>query len=244
MTQQSRSFDIVGAGKQDILILLAPLFQGVCAKATEWLQTKGQMQQWRRHQHLFLTGSSGTNLQVLLTGRLRDYYIDSSGTEHLRSIIMPGDIFPLAILTQKNYTHNSCCQALMASLSFEIPLTSFLESSTKHPGLAINLAQAAARQLERTCRDCCLCRRKQARGRVAGYLLSRLNRKWKGYCHDPKVNLRPLTATAEELGLARETFSRLLMEFERQNLVVNNRGIVNIIDAEALLAIAVADDSL
>ncbi len=46
---------------------------------------------------------------------------------------------------------------------------------------------------------------------------------------------------AKELGLARETFSRLLMELGRQKLVRNTRGIATVLNEAGLLAIATED---
>jgi CRP-like cAMP-binding protein len=223
---------------------LDTLFEGVAPEVRERLRCEGRRHQWKRHEHLYLAGMPATDLHVLLSGRLRDYYGDSAGNEHLRNIVMPGDITPFCHFCLTDRQHSSSCRALCCSVTFAFPAAVFLELAHDNSRLAVNLALAAARQLEYSCRNGCLCRKRQARCRVAGYLLSRLRRLPQNNPAAGSIDLRPLGVMAEELGLARETFSRLLMDFERQGLISNARGIITIHDQEALLAIATSDELL
>ncbi|MCB2218411.1 MAG: Crp/Fnr family transcriptional regulator [Desulfobulbaceae bacterium] len=223
---------------------LAALFDGVGDEAAARVQREGRRRDWRRYEHLFLAGGPADTVHIVLHGRLRDYYGDGGGNEHLRRIVTPGDIVPFCLLCHRERSHASSCRALCRSTTFDLPLPLFLELAHGHSRFAVNLALAAARQLEHSCRDGCLCRKRQARARVAGYLLSRLGRLPGCVGDGSTVDLRPLSVMAEELGLARETFSRLLMELERQKLVRNARGLVTVLDEAGLLAIATDDAPL
>jgi CRP-like cAMP-binding protein len=217
------------------------LFEGVAPEVRERLRSEGNRHRWKRHEHLYLVGMPARNIHVLLSGRLRDYYGDSAGNEHLRNIVMPGDITPFCLFCSSDQQHSSSCQALCCSVTFDLPAAVIIELAHDNSRLAVNLALAAARQLEHSCRNGCLCRKRQARCRVAGYLLNRLRRLPQNDPTAGSIDLRPLGVMAEDLGLARETFSRLLMDFERQGLISNKRGCVTIHDEEALLSIVAAD---
>jgi CRP-like cAMP-binding protein len=88
-----------------------------------------------------------------------------------------------------------------------------------------------------SCRHACLCRKTLAVSRVAGYLLSQ----HRGLCCPENrtcpleripttLNISPMALTANELCLARETFSRALSQLQRNNLIRISHGEVELID--------------
>ncbi len=206
--------------------------------------TSGQITSWKKNQHLYRCGDPIDNLYFLLTGKLKDYYCDSSGTEFLRRIILPNDMVAVYCPCHPVLQHSSSCCALCSSSTFRLSRIEFDQLARTHIQLASNLTTFAIRQGERSCRYNCLIRKRLAKARVAGYLLSRMQDRpvTEGEPlpeNTVVINLRPLNLAADEICLARETFSRILIELEREQLITNNRGTVTIRRQDSLMAISI-----
>lgn len=227
-------------------LLSVQLFRGLEPEVEEMLLCRGNIVMLKKREHLFLAGNRVDYLYFLISGKLKEYYCDSGGSEFLRRIVLPQDIISVYCLCHPVKLHSSSCCALCRSTVFSLPLAEFEPLVQKNIRLCLNLAAVASRQSELTCRNNCLCRKRQAKARVAGYLLSKVQSDLAGAdsplaSHTAVVDLRPLSLSADEICLARETFSRILVEFERDDLVTNNRGFITIHDQHGLMSIAVIE---
>ena len=100
-----------------------------------------------------------------------------------------------------------------------------------------NILNQMASQVEqeremRTLSRCC-----KADVKVAAYLLYRIKR---GHCLQEfscSVDLRPISLTAQELGIARETLSRSLQRLVARNSITYRRGTVQVSDLSCLEAV-------
>jgi CRP-like cAMP-binding protein len=222
------------------------LLAALCDDLRSRVMALGHVVQWKKQQHLFLAGERAESLHFLLRGKLKDYYCDSSGGEFLRRVIHPNDMVAMSCLCHPPSHHNSSCRAMVASVTFSLPRKPFQALARAHGALAVNVSAVLSRQGERACRNGCLIRKRQAKARVAGYLLSRLQDRpvidGEPLPRGPvTVDLSPLALSADEICLARETFSRALVEMERDGLLVNRRGMITIHDRHKLMDIAIRE---
>ncbi|MGI6656183.1 MAG: Crp/Fnr family transcriptional regulator [Desulfobulbus sp.] len=208
----------------------------------------GSLQTWKRGTYLFDEDSPIRHFFLLLAGKVREYYCGSSGTEYLRRLARPGAYIGLhsAFSKRDHYSHR--CQALTAVTTFTWPTEPFMEYLGRHPDIGLTVSAILADHFEHSCRRNCLCRKPTARGRVAGYLLSRLCRQCRRQWGCPAdtgrehfLDLWPLTHAAEDINLTREAFSRALSSLQKEGILRCDNGKITIFDIEALKAISGAD---
>jgi CRP-like cAMP-binding protein len=111
------------------------------------------------------------------------------------------------------------------------------------PQLHINLIQLLANQIEEERSKRCLAQCVNVRAKVATHLLAMMNKHARlASSATPQIDLRPISLTAQELGMARETMSRTLSKFEQAATITCQRGLISIQDAQQLQTIAAGLD--
>ena len=220
------------AGSQDALLRAG----GVIAK--------------RKGEFLFMEGDRTAEVFYLLVGKAREYFTNADGEECLRTIFSPGRFVSLHLVFAEAADYSYSCEALTPLKCFAWRRKTLRELIQGDPPLACATARVLAGYMEMSCRHACLCRKTQAVSRVAGYLLSQ----YRGLCCPMNrtcpldripttLNLRPMALTANELCLARETFSRALSQLQRNNLIRISQGEVELIDIGRLKQVSgIADE--
>jgi len=221
-------------------LLVSPLLASLDPAWQDELIGYGSVKKWKRGDFLFIDGAPVNAIYYLLVGKAREYYCNSSGDEFLRHLAQPGCYISLHNVLNRDAHHTNTCMALTSISAFSWPVSVFMQYLRHHPELGLAIAATLSQSLESFCRRNCLCRKAGARGRIAGYLLSKLCIKCNqpGDCSrnlDPHhIDLRPLIHAAEDINLARETFSRTLITFQDEGILSCRRGMVVIHDIEAL----------
>jgi CRP-like cAMP-binding protein len=113
-----------------------------------------------------------------------------------------------------------------------LPVPRFLQLIREHYPLARNLISQLSNLLERVGQQVCLCQARSAPVLVARYLLECLTE------NRDILDIRPLHMTAQEVGVARETLSRVLAGLCKQGLIEYSRGQVRIVDRPGLRDLA------
>ncbi|MBM9538712.1 Crp/Fnr family transcriptional regulator [Desulfobulbus alkaliphilus] len=225
----------------------SPLLHPLSRQQRGELITLGSRRVWSRGQTLYKDGDPVEGFYFLCSGKVREFYSDGSGIEFLRRLVLPGHFIALHNMFNRDRRHTNNCKTLTAATAWTWPISPFIEFLHHHPSLGMAVAAALSQSYEQICRRHCLCRKPVARCRVAGYLLSQICLDCAHPCADTEANhehcldLSPLGHAAEEIHLARETFTRALMSLQEQGILTCNRGKITIHNVMALKNICAID---
>lgn len=227
----------------------SPLLHPLAPERREELIALGALRTWSRGKTLYKDGDQVERFYFLITGKVREFYSDGSGIEFLRRLVLPGHFIALHNVFNRDARHTNSSITLTSATAWAWPVTSFLDYLHHHPSLGLAVAAALSQSYEQICRHHCLCRKPVARCRVAGYLLSRICLDCAQSCadtttapnHDHCLDLSPLSQAAEEIHLARETFTRALFSLQEEGILTCNRGTITIHNVMALKNICAID---
>ena len=217
------------------------LLRNLAPPLREELIGLGCLHTWKRGGYLFEEGSPIHHFYLLLTGKAREYYCGGTGAEYLRRLARPGCYVGLhsAFGNLTHYSHR--CQALTPVTAFAWPSAPFVDYLVRHPDIGLAVSAILAEYFEHSCRKSCLCRKPEARCRVAGYLLSRMCSDCGQRCchrspgkHAHHLDLWPLAHAAEDINLSREAFSRALVTLQKEGILHCDNGRITILDLDAL----------
>lgn len=221
-------------------LLNSALISGLSRTVQDKLLCIGTLQQWEKSDYLFSDGIRVERFYYLFSGKVREYYLNDSGEEILRSVILPDNYISLHIAFSKSRIYPYYGEALTESTTYSWPVGEFLDILNQVPELGLQTAAALSETVELTCRQNCLCKKPRSAQRVAGYLLSKQQDfcpEYSGYdranCCE-MIDVRPLGVAAQELCLSRETFTRILSTFQKKNIIRNNKGVITILDTDSL----------
>ena len=224
-------------------LLNSSLVRGLSISLQNKLLSIGSSGIWKKGDHLFMEGSRVERFYYLFSGKVREYYFNSSGEEFLRRVVYPDHYISLHNIFNTNRTYTYYSEVLTTINAFSWPVDAFLDILCSNPELGLHVATVLSMTIERSCRQNCLCRKARGTQKVAGYLLSKQKSCYStsSYCPEAeccrKIDLRPVSLAAQEVCMARETFSRILISFQKKKIISTNRGMITILDSDTLKAI-------
>jgi CRP-like cAMP-binding protein len=173
---------------------------------------------YRRNQILFFEGGSAQHLFALHTGLVKMVKSLENGKDRITGVLFPGELFGLESLTDLAYPITAV--ALRDCEICAAPREDFSTFLQTNPDLAIGMVRFLVGELERVRTQVTDMSFKDARMKVATFLLSLLS-------HDTPATNENLTLTlplsrqeiSEVLELSPETVSRTLSAFRREQLV-------------------------
>ena len=170
----------------------------------------------------------------MLDGQIKMLRASVGGDESLQQRLGEGDVFCLVSMVSGVHC-GSYGESMGSCTLLSWPHRVMIDLMEKDRQLHMNVLHLLAQQVEMERHKRCLSQCSNVGARVAGYLLY-LN---ETSCRDDEsIDLRPITLSAQELGMARETMSRTFSAFERSGLLTCCRGIIKICDCERLQMIA------
>ena len=186
----------------------------------------------RKGEHVFREGEAADAMYVVRSGSVKSYMVTENGEELVLGFYLPGDVFGLDC-TEDEMRASSAILLETASLC-RFPYTYLSARST-----GTNLLRICAEQMRRDHSLVLMLARKDADGRIAGFLEDLARRHWsRGY----SANAFLLPMSRQDigcyLGLAVETVSRTLTRFQECGVLKVNRREVEIIDHAMLCRIA------
>lgn len=222
-------------------LLNSPLFFRLPYCLQQKLYGIGSLSTFNRDDDLFREEHKIKTIYYLLSGTCKEFYIDESGEEYIRRSYRPGNYISLHSAFSEQQLYSYYCSAITAATSYSFPREKLNELISDNPQLAGNVISILSEEYESSCRKSCLHKKPQAMARVAGYIL----RRSKTLCISPdcrcnlkschgQIDIRPISLSASNISLSRETFSRVLTRLHRQNIIKNHRGLLSIIDEDKL----------
>lgn len=178
-----------------------------------------------RGDFLFFPGDRADFLYFVLEGRIKVYLLNQDGRECVIRVADPGDTLCLTSVFGRRiyqYIGAAICRCRVLALS----VSGFIELTRSEPDLTANVLRILSRRLEGICRKQCLARNLPAPAQVAHYIIERSA--GCAECRHCPLDLRPLQVTAQEIGIARETLSRIIRRMKKEGMIDCCRGCVTI----------------
>ncbi|RKX23765.1 MAG: hypothetical protein DRP47_12340 [Candidatus Zixiibacteriota bacterium] len=211
----------------------APLLEGVDADLVRQVATAGRTRVLKGQFGRIDPEEMSRRLFFVVSGEMRMLRTAPDGQEHLMQRFGVGEFFCLAAAVSNRSCNSQMVNAGTTELIYwnHDAFRQLMEGNTNFYG---NILGQMASQVEqeremRTLSRCC-----KADVKVAAYLLHKIRQ---GRCTSAgghSVDLRPISLTAQELGIARETLSRCLQRLTKQDGISYLRGQVKFQDISCL----------
>lgn len=178
-------------------------------------------------------GELAQRLFFVVSGEMRMLRMTPDGQEHLLHRFKAGEFFCLAAVIS-----GRTCQSVMVNAGQTELLSwshkAFRNLMLAHPILHQNVLQQLAEQIENERQMRMLSRCCTVDIKLAAYLLHKINQT----CHNKEcvcaIDLKPISLTAQELGVARETVSRCIQRMIRLEGLSYHQGVLQVEDSSHL----------
>jgi len=186
----------------------------------------------QRGQYIYREGDAFKGILAIKSGTAKLVADDAQGNEHIINILLPGELLGFDGLHNDQHT---CSSIALETMSYcELPFNNLDVIGQLVPGLMRELFRHAGEKLNDDCNKIVLNKR-PAEERLAAFLIDLSGRyKRRGF----SANEFTLSLTRQEignyLGLALETVSRLLQQFQNAELITVNNKFIQITNREGL----------
>lgn len=186
---------------------------------------------------LFSAGDPLCNLFVVRAGTIRTSQTDSGGEDQILGFHVPGDILGLDAISEERHQCNAV--ALERTSLCAVPFAHLESVAQEVPGLQHQFLRIMSRELIRDHEHLAAMGRRSARERLAVFLHSLSERRFRaGYPADELHLAMSRADIANYLGLALETVSRLLTRFAEEEVIEVERRRLRIRNVDALRSAA------
>jgi CRP/FNR family transcriptional regulator, polysaccharide utilization system transcription regulator len=209
----------MGPGCTNCPVLKTSLFRNLSHDQIQRLGCVFRPARYRRNQILFFEGGNAQHLFALHSGLVKMVKSLENGKDRITSLLFPGELFGLEALTDVSYPITAV--ALRDCEICAAPREDFFTYLQTNPDLAIGMVRFLVGELERVRTQVTNMSFKDARMKVATFLLSLIPSATPA--NNGPVNLTlPLSRQeiSEVLELSPETVSRTLSSFRREQLVM------------------------
>lgn len=188
-------------------------------------------------EYLFRLGEDFSSLYAIRSGSLKTFTSQSDGQEQVIGLHLPGELIGLDAIGENR--HGCSALALETTSICEIPYDHLEPLSREIPGLQRHLFRLMSAEIQHDQCHMTVLARMPVENRLASFLINLAERyKLRGYSAS-EFNLSMSRGDiANMLGMAMETISRLLGNFQDQGLIQVERKHIRILDAPALRSIA------
>ncbi|QJQ96796.1 MULTISPECIES: fumarate/nitrate reduction transcriptional regulator Fnr [Halomonadaceae] len=191
----------------------------------------------KKGEALFYQGTSFNSVFAVRSGSLKQLTSDGNGNDQLTNFYLPSELVGLDAIDEEFYP--GTVTALETTTVCEIPFDRLDTLSEQLPELRGQLYRSMSREMRDDRRMMRLLSSKTADERLASFFTS-LSTRFRRRGYSP-YSFRLSMSRADignYLGLAVETVSRILGRFQQQGLVSVSGREVNILDLDALAALA------
>jgi CRP/FNR family transcriptional regulator len=187
--------------------------------------------------YLYRIGDPFHSLYAVRAGSLKTYTTNQNGEDQVIGFHLPGELLGLDAISTG--VHTSSARALETANVCEIPFSRLEELSLKIPGLQHHMYTLMSQELKEDHCHLAVLAHTPVEGRLASFLVQLSERfRQRGYSATDFNLSMSRNDIANMLGMAVETISRLLGQFQEQGLLYVERKHVQILDLTRLQALA------
>lgn len=188
-----------------------------------------------RQQYLFRAGEPCTNIYIIEEGSVKVSTLSPNGDEQIVRFYLPGEMLALEALGESR--HSSSAMALEATTVRVLSLTNLPSLYERSPEVYRKLLQLVSRRIAELQEHMLMLGRKSAAERLAGFLTDLTLRTRR---QEFTLSMSR-DAIGSYLGIALETVSRLLHQFEHEKLICLQGRRVNVVEPVRLRRLAEGD---
>ena len=187
-------------------------------------------------EHVFREGEPFNAIAAVRAGTVKTYVTDPAGREQVLGFFLPGEVIGLNAIHSARYPCNAVALDTVSLCRFSFPMMATL--AQRMPGLQDQLFRLLSQDINKAA---LLAGDFRADERLAAFLIG-LSRRYaaRGFSARRFALTMSRTDIANYLRLAAETVSRVLRRFQDDGLVKVDRRELELLDADALTAIAAA----
>jgi len=209
----------------------APVFSALSVRGVRGLAPHATVRSHRRHDRLWDRGDDGTDVAVLLAGRLQCSVPGPTGRGWIRAILRPGDACGLGALVDSG-PHVCGVTALERSRVLHVEADALRDALVNEPSFALEVARVVTADLRRAISQCGKLVLQTPLERLAGFLVEAADA-------SGNVRLRETQGQiAAQIGTVREVVGRSFRRLEDDGIVLRRGRTVKILDADALSRMA------
>ncbi len=187
----------------------------------------------QRGRQLFRVGDPLRALYILRSGSMKTWNVTEEGEDHIIRFYMPGDVLGLGAISSGSYDCNAT--TLDTCSVCEIPYNRFQHLAEDLPALNQQLLRMMSRELVQEEQMTVLRSNRSASARIASFLnLMAHNQGARGYSAKDFNLTMGRREIANYLGLALETVSRTLSQFQDEGLLRVDGKHITVMDAPRL----------
>lgn len=188
----------------------------------------------RKKEIIFTEGSNKEAVYFLLDGLVKAYKTDKNGNEHIVSILQTGEMFPhTGFFNDEPYP--ATAEAIVPTQLLAIPVSSFEQLMISTPEIAVKVMRVMSSKIKELQEKLQGITSHDVQNRCQIFLLKLAEnygtlKNGKVYIDVPMTNQE----IADSIGTTRETVTRLINAFRKQNIIEKNRKGIVILDLESL----------
>jgi CRP/FNR family transcriptional regulator len=187
----------------------------------------------QRGQQLFRVGDPLKALYILRCGSVKTWNVSAEGEDHIIRFYMPGDVLGLGAISSGRYDCNAT--TLDTCSVCEIPFGRFQRLAERLPALNQQLLRMMSRELVQEEQMTVLRSNRSASARIASFVnLMAHHQGSRGYSTKDLHLTMGRREIANYLGLALETVSRTLSQFQGEGLLHVDGKHIKVMDASRL----------
>lgn len=191
----------------------------------------------QKGEYLFHSGNVFHSIYAVRSGSIKTYSESEQGDEQVTGLYLPGELLGLDAI--HNQEHPCSAVALETTSLCEIPFDILEELSEKIPNLYHQLFRIMSKEIASDQTLLMLMAQKNAEERLAAFLVNLSSRlKQRSFSETEFYLSMSRKDIGNYLGLTIETISRTFSRFQSEGLLTTQRKYVNILELEALKAIA------
>lgn len=205
------------------LLKQVPIFSGLSQTDLEEIVAIADKKSYGKNEGIFFQGDPGSFLFILVSGSAKISLIGPSGKEAILKMLYPNDFFGEMSLLDGQF-RSATIISLEKSEAIIISRKEFCGLIKKNPEFVLNILSIQNRNLRKATEKIASLSLFDAYGRVAQVLIDLTEQE--GISEGDSIALK-LNYSRQELagmaGLARETFTRILHEFEERGYLTVSR---------------------
>jgi CRP/FNR family transcriptional regulator len=193
-----------------------------------------QERQISKNETIFREGTPGEYLFMIRSGNVKIYKLSEEGKEQILAVFGPGDFFAeLPLLDGGKYPASA--EALTVATLVRLSRENFLNILSDHPSVVTKILETVGARLRHFTNMVADLTLKDASRRLAGFLYEKAKRQ--DLLLQKEVRF-PMELTHQEIasliGTARETVSRTLQQFQKEEIIEIKDRHVTVLDMNRL----------
>lgn len=220
---------------------MVPFFQGLTEEQLHTVNNKFTANHYERGVTIYRQGDPATMLRVVVVGSVKLVSHTMDGNDVLMDMLQPGEFFgnPAA---KSNDVYNDTAQTQTSTCILSIRRTDFRDIMNEYSSVAISVLDITTERLNASRQRIQHLSSLSVKKRIAHILVTLANKFGEKHPRGLLIQL-PLSRKdlADMAGTSAETTSRIMSEFQEEDLITSGRQWVAINDKPELLRISAED---